>query len=88
MENNGRHSCSGNQSAKSGQPWKLKLDWGSLSKEKSEMYFCLDNLQLTSEQYIHGAYAKKLSLRQYISIEIEKISSKKEQCMSNQFSIY
>ena len=60
MENNGRHSCSGNQSAKPGQPWKLKLGWGSPSKEKSEMYFCLDNLQLASEQYIHGAYAKKL----------------------------
>lgn len=61
MENNGRHSCLGNQSAKPGQPWKLKLDWGSLSNEKSERYFCLDNLQLTSEKYIHGAYAKKLS---------------------------
>ena len=44
VENNGRHSCLGNQSAKPGQPWKLKLGWGSPSKEKSEMYFCLDNL--------------------------------------------
>ena len=34
MENNSRHSCSGNKSAKSGQLWKLKLGWRSAKKEK------------------------------------------------------
>lgn len=39
MENNGRHSCLGNQSTKSGQLWRLKLGWGNPSKEKSERDF-------------------------------------------------